>query len=198
MPYSEKKIASRAILPYLPCIKGMSSLAVYRRTERVMLTDETGFQMDILQWSRGDIIAAASLLTTIAIAAVSIYRYFRSGPVLQIEIIPPRKNRRNKKDSDRIITVAVTNKGNRPANIWRLQLRTLESRFVFSKSVLNEAIFDDATPWKPTAKVEPHDSKTYDLQFFSGWTKVSGPPEKIEVAVFVRGREKPFVAYSWG
>lgn len=154
--------------------------------------------MDLLEWSRSDIIAAASLLLAVTIASVGLYRYFRSGPVLQIEIIPPRKNRRNKKDSDRIITVAVTNKGNRPANIWRLQLRTLESRFVFSKSVLNEAIFDDATPWKPTAKVEPHDSKTFDLQFFSGWTKVSAPPEKIEVAVFIRGREKPFVAYSWG
>ncbi len=154
--------------------------------------------MDLLEWSRSDVIAAASLLLAVIIASVGLYRYFRSGPVLQIEIIPPRKNRRNEKDSDRIITVAVTKRGNRPANIWRLQLRTVESRFVFSKSVLNEAIFDDATPWKPTAKVEPHDSKTYDLQFFGGWTKVSAPSEKIEVAVFVRGREKPFVAYSWG
>ncbi|NTE81638.1 hypothetical protein G6M12_08730 [Agrobacterium tumefaciens] len=154
--------------------------------------------MDLLQWSRGDVIAAASLLITVMVAAVGLYRHFRSGPALVIEIISPRQNRQNKRDTDRLITVAVTNKGNIPVNIWRLQLRTLESRFIFSKTIRNEAIFDDATPWRPTAKVEPHDSKTYNLQFFDGWTKISAPPEKIEVAVFVRGREKPFVAYSWG
>lgn len=154
--------------------------------------------MDLLQWSRGDIIAAASLLFTIIVAAVGVYRHFRNGPALVIEITSPRQNRQNKRDTDRIITVAVTNKGNIPVNIWRLQLKTFESRFMFFKTVRNEAIFDDATPWKPTAKVEPHDSKTYNLQFFDGWTKVNSPAETIEVAVFIRGREKPFVAHSRG
>lgn len=146
----------------------------------------------------GDVIAAGSLLLAILIAGVSLYRYLRRGPKLSVEVIPPRHNRKNKKDTDRKITVAVTNQGDQPANIWKLRLRTVDSRFGFDRKVVNEAIFDDSTPWNPFAKVEPFETKTYDLHFFDGWTKTVTPSLKIEVAVFIRANKKPAISRIWG
>ncbi|MDA4636401.1 hypothetical protein NZA98_35860, partial [Escherichia coli] len=76
--------------------------------------------------------------------------------------------------------------------------KTVESRFVFSRKVISEATFDDTTPWTPSAKVGPHDTKIYDLQFFDGWSKGSSQPHRIEVAVFIRASDKPFIARRWG
>lgn len=154
--------------------------------------------MNIEQWQPGDFFAAGGLLLAISSACVAFYRYIRRGPKLAVEIIPPRKNCKNKKDSDRIITVAVTNQGDQPANIYKLQIRTLDSRFLSGRKVVNEAVFDDSTPWKPSAKLDPFDSKTYDLQFFSGWNKDHAPALQIEVAVFIRANPKPAISRIWG
>lgn len=143
---------------------------------------------------------AANLATVIGtvIAALvftgGLWSYLRHGPKLSIEITPPSQNRKNRTPTDRTITVSVSNHGNEPALISKLRLRTLKSRNLVRRDVTNEALFDDTTPWSPSFKLQPGDAKSYDLKFFSGWTQTESPPERIEVAVFLRGTKKPVVA----
>lgn len=133
----------------------------------------------------------------IAGAAVTVWRFTRSGYRLAIEIIPPRQNRNNRKPTDRGITITVSNHGNEPALVAKLRLRTVKSNFVGQKKITKEAVFDDSTPWKPAHTLAPGSAKTYDLNFFDNWTKAGNPAEKIEVAVFLRGTRKPFVHSIW-
>ncbi|MEH6690270.1 MAG: hypothetical protein V7774_03685 [Pseudorhizobium pelagicum] len=126
--------------------------------------------------------------------AGGLWSYLRSGPKVSIEIIPPNRNRKNKAPTDRTITVSVSNHGSAPALISKLRLRTIKLRNFFWRETTNEALFDDSTPWSPSITLMPGDAKTYDLKFFEGWTQSGKPPEKIEVAVFLRGIKKPAVA----
>lgn len=123
-----------------------------------------------------------------------VWRYLRRGPKLSIEIISPRNNRKNRAATDRIITVSVSNHGDEPALVSKLRLRTLKPRMLLRRDVTNEALFDDSTPWSPSFKLLSGDVKSYDLNFFEGWTKSGNPAERVEVAVFLRGVKKPVVA----
>jgi hypothetical protein len=146
---------------------------------------------------------AANLATVVGtIVAVltfagALWSYIRRGHKLSIEIIWPRDNRHNRKPTDRIITVSVSNHGSEAALISKLRLRTIKSRMVVARTVTNEALFDDTTPWQPAYKLLPGDVQTYNLQFFEGWTKADNPTEGVEIAVFIRGSTKPRIASFW-
>ncbi|KAB2654961.1 hypothetical protein F9K94_22115 [Brucella tritici] len=135
----------------------------------------------------------AFLATVGSIAGVWVY--FRKGPVLVVKIIPPTRNRKNKSSSDRIITIEITNKGEIPATISRIDVQTTVRKAFFRRGVLQEAIFDDSTPWRPDYFLEPAASKVYDLKFFNDWDPDT---QRIDVFVYLRGRNAPISTHARG
>ncbi|MFK0682929.1 hypothetical protein SD208_01255 [Ochrobactrum sp. BD67] len=128
-------------------------------------------------------------------SVAGLWVYFRKGPVLAVKIIPPTLNRKNKSSSDRIITIEITNTGETPATISRIDVQTTVRNAFFRRAVLQQAIFDDSTPWRPDYFLEPAASKVYDLKFFKDW---DSDKQRIDVLVYLRGRNAPVSAHTHG
>ncbi|MBM3089267.1 hypothetical protein GFB56_00335 [Ensifer sp. T173] len=144
------------------------------------------------QMSLSDIASLWTALLATAGTLAGVWFYFRRGPRLTIEVVNPLDNRKSKKATDRLISIAVTNDGDVAANIYKLRLSTKKKSGTFRWTTVNQAVFDDATPWKPEHHLEPAKCKVYDLQFFTDWQ----PGERIEVEVHLRGVKAPFRAVA--